>query len=114
VAITSDGIRAVITSADHTAIVWDLNAGVRLRSLTGHQAPIQAVTIASDNTWAITASDDWTVAAWNLDTGARAAIWHGDDAMLVAAMAPGKPVFVVGDYRCGVYILRFQTAALDR
>ena len=108
VAITSDGTRAVTTSADHTAIVWDLNTGARLRSLTGHQAPIQAVAITSDDTWAITASDDWTVAVWNLGTGVRTAIWHGDDGMLVAASAPGKPTFVVGDYRGGVYILRLQ------
>jgi WD40 repeat protein len=114
VTVTSDGSRAITTSVDHTAIVWDMNTGARLRSLTGHQAPIQAVAVTSDDTWAITASDDWTVAVWNLDTGTRAAIFRGDDSMLVAAGAPEKPTFAVGDYRGGVYFLRLQASELSR
>ena len=103
VAITGDDTRAVTTSDDHTALVWYLASGARLRSLTGHQGPIQAVAATSDGSWAVTASDDWTAAVWNLSTGAPTAIWHGDDGMLRAACSPKGPIFVIGDYRGGVY-----------
>jgi WD40 repeat protein len=111
VTITSDDSRAITTSADRTALVWDLATGTRCQSLIGHQRPIQGVAVTSDNRWAITASDDWTVNVWNLSTGQRTATWRGDDAMLVAAWAPGQPIFVVGDYRGGVYILRLRASA---
>ena len=93
------------------ALNWpevDLATGTALHTLTGHQAPIQAVAVTSDDSWALTGSDDWTVAVWSLDTGARAAIWHGDASMLHAASAPGTHTFAVGDFRGGVYILRLQ------
>jgi WD40 repeat protein len=108
VAITGDSTRAVTSSNDHTAIVWDLATGARLQHLMGHQGPIQAVAVGNDDRWAVTASDDWTAAVWDLHGGAQTGIWHGDEPMLAAACAPKQPVFVIGDYRGGVHILRLH------
>jgi WD40 repeat protein len=69
VAVTGDGTRAVTTSDDETAIVWDLAAGTVLHTLTGHPGQVWAVAVTGDGTWAVTTSTDGTVIVWDLASG---------------------------------------------
>ncbi len=69
VAVTSDGRRAVSTSADGMLKVWDLERGEELSTLTGHTDWINAVAVTPDGQRAISASRDHTLKVWDLDRG---------------------------------------------
>ncbi|MGF1645323.1 MAG: GTP-binding protein [Kineosporiaceae bacterium] len=69
VAVTPDGTRAITTSSDATARVWDLATGATTLTLKGHTNWVQEVAVTPDGTHAITTSDDRTVRVWDLATG---------------------------------------------
>jgi WD40 repeat protein len=69
VAATPDSNRAITTSDDGTARVWDLATGAELHTLTGHTQGVTAVAATPDSNRAITTSDDGTARIWDLATG---------------------------------------------
>jgi len=57
VAISMDNKLAISSSEDGQSIVWDLQHGKTLSSLTGHEGPIYSVAFIDDRR-AVTASAD--------------------------------------------------------
>jgi WD40 repeat protein len=63
---TPDGRSLVTTSADHTAIVWDVRTGTSLDALTGQGDIVHDLAISPDGRTAYTASNDGLVVAWDI------------------------------------------------
>lgn len=68
-AVTPDGRLAISAHLDSALKVWDPATGRKLRTLTGHEAPVLAVALAPDGLHAASGSQDRTVRVWNLKTG---------------------------------------------
>jgi WD40 repeat protein len=66
IAFTPNGRAAVSTSADHTAIVWDVRSGDEREVLTGHTDIVVSQAISEDGQTLYTGSADGTVIAWDL------------------------------------------------
>ena len=49
--------------------VWDLDRGVELRELDGHDGAIQNVQLSPDGRWAVSGSKDQPLKVWDLDSG---------------------------------------------
>jgi WD40 repeat protein len=68
-AVTADGRLAISAHLDSTLKVWDTATGRKIRTLTGHKAPVLAVALAPDGLHAVSGSQDGTVRVWSLKTG---------------------------------------------
>jgi WD40 repeat protein len=68
VAVTPDGRRAVSGSLDETFEVWDLEQGVLLSTLEGHNH--SAVAVTPDGRRAVSGSENGTLKVWDLEQGA--------------------------------------------
>jgi WD40 repeat protein len=65
VVVSNDDTRLITGSnVDETAIVWELNAGKQLHTLTGRNVAVNA-----DGTRAVTAGENATTIVWDLNTG---------------------------------------------
>lgn len=69
IVITPDGKRAISTSRDHTAIVWNLENFQPLLTLKGHTHWVSDIAVMADNRHAVSASWDGTLKFWDLATG---------------------------------------------
>jgi WD40 repeat protein len=87
VASSNDG-----SNNDPTLEIWDLAAGVRGRSLEGHQRDIWSVAIAPSNALAVSGSLDKTIKFWNLTTGECVATLsgHSDDVNSIQTTPDGR------------------------
>jgi WD40 repeat protein/DNA-binding SARP family transcriptional activator len=63
---TPDGRSLVTTSADHTAIVWDVRSGTALEVLRGQGDIVHEQAISPDSRMLYTSSNDGTVVAWDI------------------------------------------------
>ena len=64
-----DGRRIVSGSQDSTVAVWDLETGIQIHRLTGHQAAVNSVAVSPDGRHIVSGSQDSTVVVWDLETG---------------------------------------------
>jgi WD40 repeat protein/uncharacterized protein YecT (DUF1311 family) len=69
VAFSPDGARVATSSADQTAIVWDVTTGKASQTLRGHVKAVQSVAFSPDGARVITASEDNTARIWDAATG---------------------------------------------
>ncbi|MCX6238648.1 MAG: WD40 repeat domain-containing protein, partial [Bacteroidia bacterium] len=69
VSITPDGKRALSGSEDKTCILWNLETGQAVKTLTGHTSGVNAVSITPDGKRALSGSNDKTCILWDLETG---------------------------------------------
>ena len=64
VAVSSDGQTLVSGSWDKTIKVWELSTGKLVRTLTGHENPVDSVAISPDGQTLVSGSDDKTIRVW--------------------------------------------------
>ena len=70
VVFSPDGHRALSGSADKTAIVWNLDNGLPVHTLTGHDETVTTVAfVPPDGSKAITGSADKTAILWDIRQG---------------------------------------------
>jgi hypothetical protein len=69
VALTPDGRTAVSGGWDGTLQVWDLVAGMCLRTFPGHTGRVTAVAVTPDGRTAVSAREDRTLRVWDLAGG---------------------------------------------
>jgi WD40 repeat protein len=77
---------------DSTLKVWDLDSLKEIRTIHGHNGPIETVTVTSDGRKAISGSRDNTLKVWDLENGReiKTLRGHHDCVGKVAAMPDGK------------------------
>jgi WD40 repeat protein len=61
VSVTADGRRVISASYDNTLKVWDIETGMKIRTLKGHTDGVRAVSVTPDGRCAISASYDNTL-----------------------------------------------------
>lgn len=71
VAYSPDGSRAVTVSSDRTLIIWDLNTGAQIQTLSGHLEPIETVAFSPDGSRLATGSSKAELFIWDANTGDR-------------------------------------------
>ncbi|MFB7502729.1 serine/threonine-protein kinase [Streptomyces broussonetiae] len=97
---TADGRQALIGGADRSFRLWDLERGVCLRTMTGHDGPVQSAWIDGRGRLAATAGADATVRLWDLATGHCLRVLHGHThwAMAVTLSGDGRFAMSAGGY----------------
>lgn len=70
-AVSPDGSIFASGGDDNNLILWDLNTGRRIRTISAHKAAVNAIAFSSDGNTLATGSEDKTVRLWNPKTGSR-------------------------------------------
>ncbi len=66
---TADSRRLLAGSEDGAAIMWDVETGTPLFTVTGHTGSVKALAFLEDDKTLISASSDGTLRVWETDTG---------------------------------------------
>lgn len=92
VARSPDGGRALTTSFDYAAGLWDLETGALIRWLDGHEAAVTTGAFLPDGAHALTAGDDFDLILWRLDDGAPLRRFEGHEGKVqgLAVSADGR------------------------
>jgi WD40 repeat protein len=64
--MSSDGRILVYATTEHEIVVWDLATSKRLRTLSGHTASINMITMSSDREFIASHSADGTINIWGI------------------------------------------------
>ncbi len=93
VALISDGREVFMGLEDHSAILFDAEAGAHLHTFL-HEGVVGTVAASNDGLWALTGSDDSTAVLWNLTDGtATHTFTHSNPVRVVALSAKGRYAF---------------------
>ncbi len=93
VASISDGREVFMGLEDHSAILFDAEAGSHLYTFL-HQGVVGTVAASNDGLWALTGSDDTTAVLWNLTDGSAVHTFtHSNPVRVVALSASGRFIF---------------------
>jgi WD40 repeat protein len=76
----------VTASKDGTARLWSLIEGKELRSLAGHEGPVQFAAFSPDGSQVVTAGIDRTARTWDSTTGKELFHVTGHDDLLYSAV----------------------------
>ncbi len=79
-------------------MIWDARKRIPLYTLSGHNAPIRALTVVN-NEYLASCSHDLTIKLWSLRTYAQLKSWTGSDSRILVALAydPELNMLVSGD-----------------
>lgn len=86
-AFSTDSKRLISSSADKTAIIWDVERREILHRLKGHTQDLYAVAFSPDGKRAVTASDDAIVRLWRTSDGGLIAEMKGHEGDIDRALA---------------------------
>jgi len=87
-ALSPDGQTLAITGADWTIQVWDVASEQVLRTLSGHQGPIQSLQLSADGQRLVSASQDQTIRVWQVSSGKQLSFWKQPAAVNRARFSP--------------------------
>src|SRR5258706_13165879 len=54
------------SATDLSISLWDLGSGRKIKSMTGHTAPINSLAFTACTTMLVSGSSDWTVRCWDV------------------------------------------------
>ncbi|GGK08873.1 hypothetical protein GCM10010123_43420 [Pilimelia anulata] len=86
VAIRADGAEVAIGEDSGDISIWSVRTGERVRRLTGHAGPIDALAYSPDGRTLASGSHDMTLGLWDLRSGARLATLRGHRAAVTTAV----------------------------
>lgn len=94
IAITPDGTKMVSGLGDKSLIVWDMETGTHLKTLTGHNGSVDAVAITKDGKQIVSGSNDSTVKIWDIESGKNidTFIGHQSSIRAIAITPDGKNI----------------------
>ncbi|HEY7493682.1 MAG TPA: hypothetical protein VIH59_21555 [Candidatus Tectomicrobia bacterium] len=90
--------------------MWNFDTGTELRTLTAHEAKVNAVALLAAGKYIVSASDDCTVKVWSLATGQLLASYTGDSPMQACTTGPQETI-IVGDQTGRLHFLRLEATA---
>lgn len=96
--------RVVATTANATAIVWDVQSGEIISRLEGHHNRVDQAWFTFDGTQVITASLDGTARAWDVETGLCLRTVPADPAIIFESRAFQKSARYLTHSRSEVFI----------
>ena len=88
-------------------VIWDLETGVLVNRLTGHQGRVWSVAVSPDRR-IVSGSGDRTVAVWDLETGRRLATLTLDGSVRSTAWHPDGRFILAGDAVGDLYRLEYR------
>ena len=88
-AVSPDGRRVLLASADRSVRLWDVEARRDLRRFIGHTASVWAVAFSPDGKRALSGGADQTVRLWDVDSGSELRRFEGHAGLvLCVAFSP--------------------------
>lgn len=95
-AITSDGNRLAIATADKKILLFDV-LGKSTRTLSGHTDRITGLAFSADGKQLVSVSRDKSVRTWNADSGASVAVRSVPRPVVGCVLVPEPPLLVTAD-----------------
>jgi WD40 repeat protein len=96
-------------------IIWDINTGERVRTITAHDKAIKAVAITPDGQKLISASKDQTLIIWDLITGNQLKTLIGHTShVLTLAITPDSKYVASGSADESIRIWNLDTGNLEK
>jgi WD40 repeat protein len=95
-------------SEDRTVKVWDLESGVELVTLNGHEQVIWSVAVTSDGQRVVSGSDDGTLKVWDLESGRELATFIDDGPLHACVVCPDGATIIAGGGTGRVHFLRLE------
>ncbi len=77
VEVSPDSSQVLTGSDDHTAALWDIESGRKIRSFLGHAGDVRRAVFSPGGREVATASEDLTAALWDAGTGVRLLTFDG-------------------------------------
>jgi hypothetical protein len=77
IVFSPDGKMLASTGFDNMIKLWDVGAGIELRTLKGHRERVTHVAFSPDGKMLASGSEDWTVRLWDINTGREIHILTG-------------------------------------
>jgi WD40 repeat protein len=109
VAVTPDGRRAVVGTAQGTVILWDLGSGQRVQRFRGPEGWAFGVAVTVDCSYVAGAFGEHGVVAWDVDSGKSVATLPGDVCTASAvAFTPDRMHIVTGQGDGSVRLWRVE------
>jgi WD40 repeat protein/tRNA A-37 threonylcarbamoyl transferase component Bud32 len=107
VAFSPDGMKlAAAPALGNMVIVWDVETGKEIYTLSGHNGEIPGVEWSPDGTMLATCSYDYTIIVWDAETGECLRTLRGhDDWVRGLAWSPVGPMLASGSYNDGTVIV---------
>lgn len=97
-AVTPNGRYALLGLSDHTAVLFNVQAGGVVRTLH-HNNRVRSVDISDDGKLALTGSEDFQAKLWDLNSGeALQSMQHDDEVQLVKLSGDGSLALTVSKY----------------
>jgi WD40 repeat protein/tRNA A-37 threonylcarbamoyl transferase component Bud32 len=92
VAVSPDGLLALVTHQDKTLHLWDLKNWKEIRRFEGHTEQVQRVVFSADGRHALSGAWDKTARLWDVETGTQLKCFmpHQDYVMGVALSPDGR------------------------
>ena len=82
-ALSADGRRALLASADRSVRLWDVEAGRERRRFIGHTASVWSVAFSPDGKRALSGGADQTVRLWDVDSGSELRRFEGHAGLIL-------------------------------
>ena len=105
VALTADGSRAICGKEDGKIFVWDVESKDNIHVLTGHTAPVTALTVTQDGSQLVSISEDRTLRTWCLETGEQRSSTEGDWCFTACTVNSAERTVVAGDAHGRLHVI---------
>ena len=75
--MSQDGTMLVTAGREKEVVLWDIDAGRRIRTMTGHTAPVQSVRFSPDGSRIISSAIDSSAVIWDVASGEAEHVLRG-------------------------------------
>jgi WD40 repeat protein/tetratricopeptide (TPR) repeat protein len=98
VALTPDGLLALIGQGDGGLVLADVATRQVLRTFRGHTGEVKAVAIARDGRFAVSGGEDGSIRSWDFRDGKPLSVATGQGRIFALALSPTDPLVLTGNW----------------